>query len=448
MFRGIFICIKCGRKFEIGAISFVQFFNLRMCIGIVTLFFSCSIVFAYVPNHYILAFDQCIGKYHDDFLSKNTLNIVERTLIDNGFDKNKDYLSMIAYSLEMGNPSVKRFSRPFYSGKDAIVWETLEKKSLVEMFPNWPVGQPLLNPSFAPYCSMQSLAKPFAVMATSNKKDSLMLAGRTFLLLISDEKVNGVDDNYAQEWNNVATSEEANTPRFRALSNSVFETMRKFNEDFKFIQIRLKKGNYWLNRIPISDDGTYKIIPYEVVFVERPSIHAISDIPSPLPLQRVRGGFRLKIAPRSLSPKYVISNVNISDSEGNILGRSVHGNFNIVLPSAQIVVGDSLSLSMSLILKDGLYNGMIITPENSRYRDGMIIKQAVKIQDEAKVLGILPLSDIFWWWFPNDIFSAVMVWDLIILLMLIIVIGYILYRCFVRINAYEPSNDKLKITKV
>lgn len=447
MFKSVFL--KLGSRLGTKIAASVQTLNFGICISIVFLFSSLSFTFAYVPNHYIIAFDQCIGKYHDDFLSKTTLNIIERTLVDNGFDKNRDYLSMVAYSLEMGNPSIKKFSRPFCSGENAIVWKILgEKKSLVEMFPNWPVGQPLLNPFFAPYCSMQSLAKPFAVMATSNKKDSLMLAGRTFLLLISDEKVNGVDDNYAQEWNNVATSEEANTPRFRALSNSVFETMRKFNEDFKFIQIRLKKGNYWLNRIPISDDGTYKIIPYEVVFVERPSIHAISDIPSPLPLQRVRGGFRLKIAPRSLSPKYVISNVNISDSEGNILGSSVHGNFNIVLPSAQIVVGDSLSLSMSLILKDGLYNGMIITPENSRYRDGMIIKQAVKIQDEAKVLGILPLSDIFWWWFPNDIFSAVMVWDLIILLMLIIVIGYILYRCFVRINAYEPSNDKLKITKV
>lgn len=77
----------------------------------------------------------------------------------------------------------------------------------------------------------------------------------------------------------------------------------------------------------------------------------------------------------------------------------------------------------------------------------MTVNQLIKIQNETKILGVLPLSDSFWWWFPNDIFSAILIWDLIIILAFIIVIGYIFYRCFVRINTYKPSNDKITINK-
>ena len=34
-----------------------------------------------------------------------------------------------------------------------------------------------------------------------------------------------------------------------------------------------------------------------------------------------------------------------------------------------------------------------------------------------------------------------------ILFFVISVIGYIFYRCFVRINTYKPSNDKITINK-
>lgn len=407
-----------------------------------------SIAFASTPNHYIIAFDQSIGKYRPDYLSKDILKTLDEILNSNGFDRDSDYVSMVAYTMEMGSPSMERFVRPYASGDSPVLWKRTAGRSFSDLFPNWPTGQPLLDQYSSPFGSMQSLAKPYIVMETKEKQDSLAVAGKTYLLLVSDEVVNGTDDNYAQEWNNVSTSLGADYNKFRKLAPNVFETMQNFNEEFKFVQVKLNQKNKSLNRMPISADGVYKIIPYEVVSVERPSIHAISDIPSPLPLQRVRGGFRINVDSRTLSPKYEISKVQIYNSAGTNLGSSDSGKFDIVLPSSEIEVGDSLTLSLSIILKDGLYNGVIITPENPRYRDGMTIKQVVNIQDEAKVLGILPLADAFWWWFPNDIFSAVMVWDLIILLVLIVVIGYVLYRWFVRINAYKPSNDKLKITKV
>lgn len=423
-------------------------YNYKLHIVSLCLLIGNFLASANIPNHYIIAFDQSIGNYRPDYISSSILKTIDRTLSDNGFDRENDYLSMVAYTMEMGNPSMERFVRPYVSGESTLLWKKIGDKSLADLFSNWPLGQPLLDQYSAPFGSMQSLAKPYIVMETKEKQDTLAFAGKTYLLLVSDEVVNGTDDNYAQEWNNVSTSLGADYNKFRKLSSEVFETMQNFNEEFKFVQVKFNQGDKSLNRIPISADGMYKIIPYEVVSVERPSIHAISDIPSPLPLQRVRGGFRIDVDAHTLSPKYEISKVQILDSKGTNMGSSDSGKFDIILPSSKIAVGDSLIISLSIILKDGLYNGVIITPENPRYHDGMTVKQAVKIQDEAKVLGILPLADSFWWWFPNDIFSAVMVWDLIILLILIVIIGYTLYRWFVRINAYKPSNDKLKITKI
>ena len=152
--------------------------------------------------------------------------------------------------------------------------------------------------------------------------------------------------------------------------------------------------------------------------------------------------------PHSLNEKYSISHVEIDDARGNLLAQSDDGSLDVLLKSKQIKVGDTICVKMSLRFNDGLYDGVIISSENPRFKEGMTIKQAIKLQDEAKVMGLLPLSDFFWWWFPNDVFTAVMIWDLIFLLALIALIGYILYKLFVKINSYIPSNENIKIKKI
>jgi hypothetical protein len=427
------------KKYLASFRSLLLSLNTSASVILVCLINSGVCVSANNPKHVIITFDQSIGKYQSDYLSKNILRTIDVALKEISFDSKIDYVSMLAYTMEMGDPSIEKYVRPYFHNNSPFLWKHLENGFLYDTFSEWPKGQPLLNHDSAPFGSMQSLAKPYAVMAAKDKSNTLAVAEKTYLLLVTDGVVNGTDDNYAQEWNNVSTSIGADVAKFKNLAPIVFKTMQSFNEEFKFI---LK------SRRPISLDGIYKIITYEVVSVERPSIYSISDIPSPLPMQRVRGGFKISIDSHALTSKYVISNIKIIDSTGIILGNSDSGKLDFILPSDKVAVGDSVSLSLSVLLKDGLYDGVIITPENPYYKDGMAIKQVVKIQDEAKVLGILPLNDAFWWWFPNDIFSAVMVWDLVILLILIIIIGYVLYRCFVRINAYKPANDKLKITKV
>lgn len=441
-----------GHTFDI--IGFAQKANHHCCalhIKLVMLLLVLSNLFAVhasaISTHYIIAFDQSVGKYHSDYLSPKTLVSLTTILKGADFNPENDYLSMVGYTMEMGEPSLDRFVRPYMNFEgDTIKWLTLHDVDLSTMFKDWPQGQPLLNPHGSPYGSMQSLSKPYIVMETHTTTASSKYADRTIMLLVTDEVVNGTDDNYAQEWNNVSTSLGADYLKFKDLAQGVFSKMQSFNEEFKFVQVPLGKNKK--TRFALSSDGVYKIIPYEVVAVDKPSIHSVTDFPSPLPLQRIRGGFKLAVETKSINEKYEIHQIALYNKNGKQLGQVSDGDFDLIISSNDVHAGDTLVASLSLRMKDGFYNGTLISSDNFRYKKGMVSKQVVKIQDEAKVLGLIPLSDAFWWWFPNDIFTAVMVWDLIILIIVIVMVGYILYMCFVRINSYKPSNDKLKITKI
>lgn len=400
-----------------------------------------------LPNHYIIAFDRSIPRYRQYYESSEILKKLNTTLLENNFNYKRDYISIVGYTMEYGNPSIDRYVRAYIGNDKPIIWHKLGGNNISELFLNWPIGQPELDYSNLPYGSMQSLAKPYSVIETRNQESFNVLANRTFLYMVTDEEVNGVDDNYQQEWKRAYECPGSNYSKFNSISDDVFSTLQMFNEEFKFLQIQLNRDNSTVDKIPISTDGVYKIVPYEVVSVDRPSVYAITNIPSPLPLKRVRGGFVLKFNSHSLSQKYIISNINILDSDDQLLGMTDSGELDIFLPSEKISEGDTISLTLTVILKDGFYDGLIISPTNARYQDGMVVNQVVEIQNEAKIFGVIPLLDIFWWWFPDDIFSAVMIWDLLILLILIFIVGCIFYRCFVRINTYSPANDKIKINK-
>lgn len=402
---------------------------------------------AELPNHYIIAFDRSIPRYSQYYESSEILKILDATLMGNNFNYKQDYISILGYTMEYGNPSIDRYVRAFSSNDTPIIWHKLKGNNIFELFPNWPTGEPTLDYYNSPYGSMQSLSKPYSVIETRNQKSSEKLANRTFLYVITDEVVNGTDDNYRQEWINASTCDGANHSIFNNISGGVFGTLQTFNEEFKFIQIPLNGDSSMVDKIPISADGIYKIVPYEVVSVDRPSVYAITDMPSPLPLQRVKGGFSLKIDTHSLLEKYIIKNISILTSDGQLLGSTDSGKLELFIPSEKVNIGDVISLSLTVILKDGLYDGVIISPANTRYNDGMVVNQVVRIQNEAKILGIVPLSDLFWWWFYDDVASAIIVWDVILFLVLIILICICALIIFKRITYYVPNNKVISISK-
>ena len=397
-----------------------------------------------LSKHFILAFDLTIHqKYDRDFTSLRVIHILDSVLKHNKFDQSRDYISVVFYTLDLSNPDMNNFVKPCRLDGMPLLRKQIGEKRLSKLLSDWPYYQP----KHGAYASMQSLCKPYAVMETKTS-DTTAFVDKTILLIISDQVINGTDDNYNLEWERVSKLPLANIPRFNSIKPEASKTWTAFNEDFKFSRSKLKYGNREIDEVYISADGVYRIVPYEVKNADAPSIHSVTDLPSPLPMKRVRGGFMVNATPHSLNEKYSISHVEIDDALGNLLAQSDDGSLDVLLKSKQIKVGDTICVKMSLRFNDGLYDGVKISSENPRFKEGMTIKQAIKLQDEAKVMGLLPLSDFFWWWSPNDVFTAVMIWDLIFLLALIALIGYILYKLFVKINSYIPSNENIKIKKI
>ncbi len=406
-----------------------------------TFLFSCLTVIAYgqtLAGHYIIAFDLSTPRYSDSYLSPSILGKLDAVLKENRYKKGEDYISVLGYSLEH-EPSIERFVRPYrdISG-NGILWKNYKNPLSINM-KNWPMGQPGLNNEKGPASSMQSLAKPYSIMATKTSGDSARRVDRTILLLVTDEVVNGSDDDYRQEWNRVKGIAGSEIPVYNRIEDKVFSTMRKFNEEFKFVQIPLVHAGKSRDFIPLSNDGRYKVVGYEVLPAEIPSIHSVTDMPSPLPLKRVRGGVRVNTAVSSVNPKYSIRDIIVTDKNGELLGRSSDGTFDFLIPSGSISEGDSINVSMSLILKDGLYNGSVISYKNDRFKSGMTHRQEFRLPEEGKVLGIFPLHDFFWWWFPTDATKAILLWDVVIILIFIALIMYLIKK----FSAYRPSSEKI-----
>lgn len=418
---------------------------------------SHSLAFANSPNtlkegyndklvsHYIIAFDQSVGKYRIQYLNPQLLSILDDILNDNNFDKKKDYLSVVGYTLEAGKPSMERFVRPFKDSNGDILWIHLGDRGLKDLFPLWPQGQPILDVSAQPYGSMQSLAKPYAIMETVIPEGSKEKAEKTILLIVSDEVINGIDDNYAQEWKNLSSIPGANYKEFKNQSKEVFDKVKKFNEDFNFIQIPIQYGDKQMTRIGISNDSNYKIIPYELISTEKPSVHSVTDLPSPLPFKRVKGGYALEMDSLYVEPNHTVEEISILTMNGDTIVNTSDLKGEFFVPSQLLSNGDSVRVHMNIALKDGMYNGMLMTPDNYRY-PGLENRQKVRLANDYQILGFIPLADWMWpeWW-SNDMFTVILVWDILILLVLIIILYIIGYKALKKVATYTPQDRDVKI---
>ncbi len=258
--------------------------------------------------------------------------------------------------------------------------------------------------------------------------------------MVTDDVSNGGHNDYAKEWANISTAGGANTARFRQIQNDVFAQMQDFNNMFKF-EVPKKKAE-----TPISPNGGYKILWHELIPSERPSIHSATSLPSPLPLQRVRGGYNLNLDTQTLSDLYEINKFEILSSTGDTLVSSPTATGLFHIPSSKLTNGDSINVRMHLALKDGVYNGVVMTPDNVRYAAGLSNKQKVKLADDSKIFGFIPLWDWIWWWAPNNAFLAVIIWDLIIGFIIIVIILILGYRWLKKSATYVPEDKSIKIT--
>lgn len=377
-------------------------------------------------GHVIVAFDRAIPNYESTYRDVRTLNSIDE-FIKKEIRFDNLYVSVVGYSMNGTYPIIDDFVVP-YKDRDSrpILWQSYN--SLRDVFPFWPMGEPTQMNNYDKPGSMQSLAKPYCVMETAVKNYN-QAADATFIIFVTDEKVQGVDDDYKREWEEMRWY---NNEAYTKIQGEVFEKLKQFNETYRF-EFRSRKT---INR-------EFVIASYELLPAEHPSIYSVSDLPSPLPIKRIRGGYNLACQVESHNPQYEIKDWAVYNSYGNLLKHDEEGK--VFINSNEFHDGDTLEVRMILRVSDKLYGGVLLSRRNCA---GMALKQAVKLQDEAKVLGIIPLSDNYWWWFPNDVMTAVMMWDLVILLVLIGITAFVFYILFVLINSYHPQNKDIKLTKI
>lgn len=376
-------------------------------------------------GHVIVAFDRVIPNYESTYCNVGTLTSID-DFIKKELRFDDLYLSVVGYAMNGRHPNIDGFVAPFTDwGGKPILWQHYESISI--FFPNWPKGEPSKIDNYNKPGSMQSLAKPYCVMETSVKDDKSSDA--TFILFVTDEKVQGIDDDYSREWEEMSWY---NREAYGKIHDSVFKMLQQFNETYRF-EFRKRK----------TIDDEYVIASYELLPAEQPSIYSVSDLPSPLPIKRVRGGFTLACQVESRNPHYEVKDWAVYNSSGSSFERNEEGK--VFINSNELKDGDSLEVRMIMRMSDDLYGGFLLSRSNCT---GMSLKQVIKLQDETKVLGIMPLWDAFWWWSPDDVMTAVIIWDLIILLILIAITAFVCYVVFVIINTYHPSNENIKLKKI
>lgn len=393
---------------------------------IVVALWCLSMVVEASTGHVIVAFDRAIPNYEYTYRDVRTLSMIDNYIRQElRFDNL--YISVVGYSMNGGYPDIDDFVL-LYTDRESnsVLWQNYN--SLRVIFPYWPQGEPNKMSNYYRPGSMQSLAKPYCVMETA-VKDVNNVADATFVIFVTDEKVQGVDDDYSREWEEMSWY---NKGAYEKIHDSVFKKLQQFNETYRF-EFRNRK----------TIDREYVIASYELLPAVQPSIYSVSDLPSPLPIKRVRGGFTLACKVESHDTHYEVKDWAVYSSSGSLFKRNIGGD--LFIKSNELKDGDTLEVRMIMRMSDDLYGGFLLSRRNC---GGMALKQKIKLQDEAKVLGIMPLSDDFWWWFPSDVMTAVMIWDLLILLALIAITVFVFYIVFVIINTYHPNNKDIKLKKI
>lgn len=427
-----------------------------------------------INRHFIVAIDVVPASCYRSVLQSTT----SRTAIEKAlrtFDINEDdRVTIVTFGINLSNPDFGNFAS-IPNGKGIkLLWRSVSNADL-SIFGDWKdiayhQHHNLMDrhngKGFDKLASFQSGAKPYIMekaQATWNDNGETMGANETILLMMSDQVVNSIGNRWEDEWAEMSSVADA---RMDSYFPKVQAFIKSANETLYFNEIKIGNRDYWQIASGYSKNGKnlpYTIKAYKLKIAPKP-LQAISSIPTPLTVKRVRNGYELPMdiaSIASIDSCYAIERmeleivrtgkkIDIYNSNNNKTRpiSEIDGSKLIKIEKSDFHDGDEVKIRAWVRYNDGTYNGIVMNPYDPQYMGAMTIPQTIRLNEDAKILGVMPLGDFFWWWYPNDIFAAVMVWDLIILVIFIFVVGLILYRCFVAINHYKPSDDALKITKI
>ena len=397
---------------------------------------------AHLNRHFIVAIDGAMPKYTYELFKTSTKDYVEN-LLNKYFDYNKkDYLSLVTYQIDLSNPDFNRFAFvPQLSNGNRAAWIQQSEvdfsvlgdwASMVYLQHNRLVG---INKA-----SFQSAAKQYILKAV--QQNSNIGTNETYIILLSDEKVNGVDDNYQLEWNNISTSKGSRIAPYR---EDVFSKLKNINQRFLFEPTKFY-GQYKHEFAHISKEpfvlAVYKVRPTII-----PSIQSIANIPAQLPFKKVRGGYAFDLDLSAIDPMYSVIKTELTLNDKN-KKYSIKGCKQTQTIDKQLLSeGDTVTFKVWLNYKDGIYNGLVMNPYDEDYKKGLTITQSVVFKDDAKIFGKITMHDFLWWFWADDVQSIVIFWDVVFILIFIIIICFIAYKLFRMMTLYIPKNKYIYLVK-
>ncbi|MGN0222918.1 MAG: hypothetical protein ACI4AM_02705 [Muribaculaceae bacterium] len=387
-------------------------------------------------RHFIILFDELVGTAYRFVPHQTLLTKTEQCLNTLGYRAESDYVSVGGYGLNLGDPNFDSFINVYSDSKgEPISWRGLndvkELGSLMTWVPQTARWQGVSSPG-----SMQSLAKHYGLMAFKRAENEENLADETYVILITDEVINGSVDSYQDEWD---LAKIYNVPKFNSIREKVFSTVDGFNRwlDFDLIEPKVVLSSTYKNPYVIA---TYRVRPKL-----EPAIGA--SVVLLTQVRRSRGGYNVGFLYPMENASYRVGEVHFNDNLADDYALQVSDDAQWVNLRPESRDIDSLVVTVDVHFVDGYYNGIRFSGLNPHYY-GLKIKQKMMMFDEPKILGFFHMPNLLWWWFPNDIYAAVHVWDLIIILIILVTVCYAFYKVFVRITTYKPKLKNIEITNL
>lgn len=373
-------------------------------------------------KHVIVALDRYPG--NNPLQDAGTMIPKMNWILNSVLSSDEDYISVVNYGLGTADRSFDKYA---YC---TVKWSTFETFR-VTMNNYWEKIAYLNHTNSGKPCSMITGAKYYSFHSLYNLNDGKG-ANETFLLMVTDGVYNGNND-YQTEF------QKGYKGIGGILDYTEFRnTIVSITQNYNFIFVK-----------EFGIKGAYKAILFEVT-PNQTTLNSVLDYPAYLGIHRVRGGYRMDFNYKNVSPSYRMHRLEIcplNDGEALYTSAFTEENGNAKLDiDGSIISGDTLKVVMRAWLepKDTLYSGLIMSPYDDKYKN-LTVQLSLPLNDDAKIFGLLPLYDIMWWWYPDNILYAVYVWDIVLAVIIIILMVYAQRTLSKRLRLYYPVNSLLSM---
>ena len=339
-----------------------------------------------------------------------------------------DYVSVVNYSLGVLDDSFDDYTT------NTICWTTYENFRKIAQ-KRWNEIAMNHENEGAPF-SMISGAKYFSLHSLFDKNQG-NYSNKTYLIDVNDEFFNGNDDyknEFVKDYKGIG-----GRLGFADFKNMIIAVGQQYYFEHK--------REYVILSYKLRD---YKAIVYEIT-PKQAALSTVIDYPAYLGVHRIRGGYQISFDYNNVSPDYHLHRLEICPMrDGKAFDAAImtkeRGSVCMDIDGNQIQ-GDTLKVMMRGWLEpvDTIYSGVILSPYDDNFKN-LTVLLGLPLKNDSKIFGIIPLYDLMWWWYPNDMEKAVLIWDVIGVLLFVALICFVAYKLLVLFSAYRPSNRKIKIT--